>query len=125
MLKSLLIAAALALGLAGCATATSGAKTPAQRVFALQADYNAALNLAVAYESQPRCTPVLTSGCSSLSIVVEIRRADDAAYAAVKGAQNTVRTPGTSESTMELAMVGAANSIGALRTVLRTYKIGS
>lgn len=109
----------------GCNTAENVAKTPAQRVFAVQADYNAALNLALAYESLPRCSAAITSGCSQPAVVTELRRADNVAYSAIKAAQDTVRTPGASNSTIELVMTGAANAVGVFRTVLRTYNIGS
>lgn len=109
------------LALAACASLQ--AQTPAQRVYAAQSDYNALLVVAVAYESQPRCLAEVKLNCSDVKAVTEIRKADNAAHAALRAAQDTVRTPGVSDNRVNLALVGAVNAITALRTVLTTYKV--
>lgn len=116
-----LLAIALVAILAACASTV--AQTPQQRVFALQTEYNGVLTAAVAYESQPRCTAVVTTKCSSTSIVAIIRKADIDAYAALKAAQDTVRAPGASDSTITLAITGAVNAIGAMKTVLTNHGV--
>lgn len=115
------IAMAIALGLAvlfltGCASRE--AETPTQRVFALQADYNALLALAVAYESQPRCGPGERLGCSDADVVAEIRRADNHAFDAIRTAQNLVRSPNARDSPVQLALAGAIEAVGLVRRIL-------
>jgi hypothetical protein len=111
-------AAAMALSLlmlAACASQV--AETPAQRVYALQADYNAALAAAVAYESQPRCEEGEWSGCSDPEAVAQIRRADDHAHDALQAAQSTVRGAAGGDG-VETALIAAREAVGALRRVL-------
>lgn len=122
MVRRLICAAMFAVALlSGCAS--QEAQTPAQRVYALQADYNAVLAVAVTYESQKRCTTTVIAACSSVTVVNELRRGDDAARAALKAAQDTVRTPGATSSTINTVLVGAANAIQAFRTIAKTYNL--
>lgn len=109
--------------LAACASME--AKSPAQRVYAIQADYNALLSAAVAYESQPRCVEGQSrvNPCSDPKAVAEIRKGDDAAAAALKAAQDTVRTPGATANAVSLALTGASNAVAALRSILTTYGV--
>lgn len=106
----------LVLAITACASLE--AETPAQRVFAAQADYNGLLALAVAYESQPRCGAEATLACSSVKIVDRIRKADNEAHATLRGAQDVVRTPGVSDSTAKLALAVAVKAISVLRVIL-------
>lgn len=123
-MKRLLLVVAFAL-LAACGTASEQAKSPAQRVFAVQADYNALLAAAVAYESQPRCTAGQSriDRCSDPKVVTVMREADDKAFLAIKAAQDTVRTPGATDNTINLAISGASQAIAVLRTVLISYGV--
>ena len=98
--------------------ASMAAKTPAQRVFAAQSDYNALLSVAVAYESQPRCQEKVTLACSDPGVVAVVRKADTDAYTALKVAQDTVRTPGATDSTVNLVLTAAANAVANMRTVM-------
>lgn len=120
-MKHFMAIAALAF-LVGCASTVGD--SPAQRAFGVQSDYDGLLKVAVAYESQPRCTATVTKACSSPSVVAIIRKADLDVYPAIKAMQDTVRTPGTSTSTMNLAITGALNAVGAFRTILTNHGIG-
>lgn len=115
----------MAFAIAACGTASEQAKTPAQRVFAAQADYNALLAAAVAYESQPRCAEGQSrlARCSDPKVVEKIREADNLAFTAITAARNAVRTPGSSASDVSLAVNSAVSGIGLLRTVLLTYGV--
>jgi len=97
------------------------ADTPAQKVFAIQSDYNAVLAAAVAYESQPRCEEGIGSdeqACSETSVVDALRRTDDNAWIALRAAQEVVRTPGASDSALSLAVTSATKAVGAVREIL-------
>jgi hypothetical protein len=121
MLRMASIVLALALVTTGCASVI--AENPQQRVFAAQSDYNGVLALAVAYESQPRCTEVVRVACSEPAAVREIRRADTTAFGLLKAAQDTVRDPSSSASKRDLAINAAVNAIGAMRAILRSYGV--
>lgn len=98
------------------ACASQIAETSSQRVFALQADYNALLAVAVAYESQPRCVQDAVQGCSDPDIVVQIRRIDDHAHTSLRAAQTTVR--GAGDSNIDLALSAAREAVAALSEIL-------
>lgn len=123
-MKKLLISGAICVALLGaCASLT--AKTPAQRVYALQADFNAPLAVAVAYESQPRCAENQSqlSGCSDAKVVAILRKGYLDAAAALKAAQDTVRTPGVEDSKITLAIAAATNAITAFKTIVETHNL--
>lgn len=111
---ALLLALLLPAALGACASIE--AKTPAQRIYALQADYNALLAVAVAYESRPRCAGPPRLDCSDPGAVAEIRKADTDAHAVLRAAQAVARTPGASPSNLIFASAHAA--IDALRKIL-------
>ena len=120
----MLIAAVLLLLTAACATGR--AETWQQRVYGLQADYDAVLAAAVAYESLPRCAAgqsLPEVQCSDPEVVGHLRTADDAAAAALQAAQQTVRAPGAEESAVLLAVTAAANAVGALQGILTGHGV--
>ncbi len=106
----------LLAALAACASLE--AETPAQRVFALKSDYRAALAVAVAYESLPRCPIVTTPFCSEPGVVSVLRQADRQAELALDGAEQVVRSPATSESAVALALEAARSAVAVLRQIL-------
>ena len=106
----------LLAALAACASLE--AETPAQRVFALKSDYRAALAVAVAYESLPRCPIVTTRFCSEPGVVSVLRQADRQAELALDGAEQVVRSPATSESAVALALEAARSAVAVLRQIL-------
>ncbi|WP_142847088.1 hypothetical protein [Telmatospirillum sp. J64-1] len=79
---ALLLATPLALTLLLGACATPAAQSPAQRVYALQADYTAAQAMAVGYVESSAAKP---------AVVAVIQEADAAAYVALGRAQSAVR----------------------------------
>lgn len=107
----------LALVLAACASTV--ARTPAQRVFALQADYTVALSAAVTYESLPRCAPAVPAPCSAPAVVAEIRRADAHAFDALREAQLLVRSGALDGDAVELAITTGAAAIRVLTRALQ------
>lgn len=102
------------------ACASQVAETPAQRVFALQSDYNGLLAAALTYESQPRCAAgqsSVTSPCSNPQVVADIRAVETDAARQIKAAQDTVRS-GADTSTQVLALNLASNALAGFRNVL-------
>lgn len=118
-LLAALAALMLATPLAGCAS--RAAETPAQRVFAIQTEYNGALAVALAYESQPRCSETQPQPCSDPAAVNEIRKADNDAWAALLAAQEYVRAGGHEGGALAAALAAARSALGVLTAVLANH----
>lgn len=103
--------------LAGCA-ATEG-ETPQQIVFGLKSDYKAVLELAVTYESLPRCPQPDTAVCSEPEVVDLLRKADNHANTALNGAEEVVRSEAASKSTVDLAVESATKALDVFRNVVK------
>ncbi|MCG8597249.1 MAG: hypothetical protein MI785_23155 [Kiloniellales bacterium] len=115
-LAARLLAPCLLAALAACASLE--AETPAQRVFALKAEYRAVLALAVGYESLPRCPVAPTPVCSEPAVVDLLRRADGRAEIALDGAEQVVRSPAASEGAAALALEAAGAAVAVFRQLL-------
>lgn len=110
------------LMLAGCASWQ--AETPAQRAYAAQSDYNAALAVALIYESLPRCPEGVTSllaACSEAPVVEEIRKADNDAFNALERAKGIALSP--SKDGFDLALQAANAAIGLFNDVLANHNL--
>lgn len=92
--KSLVLAfACFALIATTAASCPSGvAETPQQRVFALKTEYAALLQVAVGYESLPRCPETTASACSDPKIVETMRKVDTNVVQALDAAETAVRS---------------------------------
>lgn len=120
MIRAFLLAACAAVALAVAACASTEANTPAQRVFAVKADYLTALQVAAGYERLPRCAAgqTIVDACSDAGAVAEIRRADLDAKAALDAAEEAVRDPRATGSSIGLALSAAERGVGVLRRIL-------
>ena len=98
-------------------------QSPAQAVYAIQGNYAAALTIAVAYTKLPDCTAGGPQVCKLPSVVSAVRKADDVAWNAIKAAQDTVRTPGISDSSITAALVSAENAVRALVAITQALKV--
>lgn len=99
-------------------------KTPQQTVFAAQETYRAALKIEVTYAQLPRCKVTSLTICSEPSIVKQVKQIDAATWGSIKSAQQTVRTPGFGENTLQsaaIAAVNAANAFASVTSQLRTH----
>ena len=121
MRKLLILAATLLL--AACASIAPDQSAPS-RVFAIQADYTVLVGAAARYNELPRCErPDAPTLCSKVGVVLELRRADAAAAAALKAAQEIVRRPGYDQATASSAIATALQAVKALQTALAAYGI--
>lgn len=111
------VAPLLLLVLANCATVE--AETPAQVIFALKSDYRAVLELAVTYESLPRCPQPDTVVCSDPDVVDLMRRADNHTATVLSGAEQVVRSAGASPDTLDLVVSSARQALEAFRSIVR------
>ena len=123
----LLLGLVLASGilLSGCATRI--AETPAQKIFALQSDYAAVLELALAYESLPRCLEdVKADGpCSDSGVVEAIRKADTVANEAIRVARETIRASPADQQGIDLALLSARQALNGLARIVATFREGT
>lgn len=112
----------LIVSVVGCAAISSGDKTPAQAVYAAEQHYVVALLVAVKYKKLPPCVEIGPNLplCSKSSVVTQIQKADEAAYALLSGAQATVRSGG---SNLELAVTAAQQAVLAFATITKTLKV--
>jgi len=118
LILGLIFASSVALG--GCASRV--AETPAQKIYALQADYAAMLEAALAYESLPRCVEdnSVPSPCSDSAIVEGIRKADIVAYEAIGTARETIRASPADIQGIDLALLSARQAIDGLARIIAT-----
>lgn len=117
-MKTFLLVPVIVFALTSCSTLTTIFETPQQTVFAAEASYEAALKVAVAYESLPRCTtPPVMALCSRADIVDVLRDADDSVAAAIDAAEKTVRTPGFGDDVYNSAAISAKNAAEAFSTM--------
>lgn len=119
-----LITVLLAALLAACVTAPSGQSlTPAQQVFQIQSDYDAALTVAVAYTNLPRCGAVgAPTVCSQSKVITQLQQANAAALPLLTAAQNTVRAPGAGANAAT-ALNAAQQAVAALTAISSTLQV--
>lgn len=86
------IAVGLAVLLVAACTSTQVAETPAQRLFALQGEYNIALRSAAVYTNQPACSAVRTVACHDPAIKAKIIDSAHKAKSALKTARAALKT---------------------------------
>ncbi len=103
------------LALAGCATP----ETPQQAVFAAKSGYATALTAAVAYKALSDCSRA-PPPCSDYAVIVQLRKADDVAAAALDAAESAVRTPGFGESVIASAVGSAKAALAAFLSITST-----
>jgi hypothetical protein len=113
--------AALCL-LTSCATP----ETPAQTAFALEAGYDAAIDVAVAYAMLPRCAPHGPALCSDPAVVKQASEAAHLAWQAIRAAQAATSPPGAAHAdpaAAASALGKARDALGQLRTLTASMKV--
>ncbi len=111
--------------LAGCASTTPGLNYAA-RIDAIKLDYSAALDVAVGYESKPRCPPgqgPLTLTCSHPNVVNIVRASAVSTKKVLDDAQKVVNAPGATEDSMKLAVSTANQAVLTFRGLLVQYGV--
>lgn len=102
------------LCLAGCAAPLAVAPAPTEQraVYQAEADYSAALRLAIAYESLPSSDPALNS---------KITAAAKAAWAAIKTAQDLVRA-NSAAAQVSAALANVSSTMSAFQAAVAQVK---
>jgi len=126
-----LVVSMLCAGMLG-ACASGSMALPAQSidqakktVLVVSLSYNVALAVAVAYNKLPRCeqlgAPLL---CSKTAVVVQLRKANEAASASLDAAESAVQRIGESPTVVNAAVVSAQSALDAFKKVLVVYNVG-
>lgn len=119
----IIIAVLLSFILAACAGQPAGPNAPSQAVYQIKSDYDAALQVAIAYAQLPRCGSVGNPPlCSQAKVVVQLDQASQAAGAAIQAAENTVRDPNASDK-WAVAASAARNALTALTAITATLQV--
>lgn len=103
--------------LTSCATPNS----PAQTAFALEAGYDAAISVAIAYAMLPRCAArgavAVAQPCSEPAIVRDANTAAHQAWQAVRAAQSAVMATRADPAASAQAIQAARDGLNALRAI--------
>lgn len=110
------------LSLTACASRI--AETRAQKIFALQSDYAAMLEAALAYESLPRCVDDMVdeTPCSDPAVVATIRKADIVAFEAIGAARETIRASPADQQGIDLALLSARQALNGLARIVASFR---
>lgn len=114
------LVAAVTLALAACSSAPT---TPAQTIYQVESDYNAAAQVILAYKALPACgTPTSPPLCSQASVIAQLKQADTVAYNAIAAAEAVARSPnaGANAATATLAAQQAVQALTAISSQLNT-----
>lgn len=116
LIHAALVAAAVLL--ASCSSAPT---TPAQTIYQVESDYNAAAQVVVAYKALPTCAPTTTVLCSKPEVIAQLKQADTVAYNAIVAAEAVARSPnaGANGATATLAAQQAVAALTAISSQLQ------
>jgi len=105
----------------GCGTAPVSQETAEQAVFTVKATYATALKVAVTYKRLPRCgSPGALSLCSEPAVIAKLQTADNAAFAAIKAMDDTVKSKGFADNAVSQAIISAKGAIAGFVGVTST-----
>lgn len=122
-MKRFIIAAALLLSACGT-TLPPTPQTPAQAVYLAEGNFTAALSVATKYKALPDCAaPAAPVLCSKASVVSDVQKTANTAWALLQAAQATVTDPNFKGSMTDQAVVSAQNAVGALQTITSSLKV--
>jgi len=124
-MKRILSALAFAGALTACAPQgpSPGAQTPAQAVFALEASYDAALEVAVAYATLPMCGGEAPKLCSDRTLVRRINTVAHQAWVAIRAAQALAVAAHADPAALATARANADRALVELTTLISGLKV--
>jgi len=99
--------------LSSCATVTR----PDQSIYAVEASYQAALTVEVAYRNLPRCNGV-TKICHEPSVVQQMIAADNVTYTAIKSAVAIAADPRSPSNALLVATQAAEAALAILQNLV-------
>jgi len=116
----ILTALALAGALSACAPTL---QSPAQAVFALEASYDAALEMAVAYATLPACGAEAPPLCSDRALVRRINTTAHQAWVAIRAAQALAAAAHADPTALAAARANAEHALAELTTLTASLKV--
>lgn len=117
------VVAAAGLGLLAACSAMPVPRSPAQAVFALEATYDAALDVAVAYSMLPQCRTGGAAVCSDPAVVRQVNEAAHRAWVAIGAASRIARTIHPDASALSNAEAAAEQALAELRALTTNLKV--
>ena len=119
-MKRIVSALALAGVLAACAPK---AQTPMQAVFALEASYDAALEVAVAYATLPGCGANVPPLCSDRALVRRVNTVAHQAWVAIRAAQAVAVAVNPDPTALAAARANAERALAELTALTSSLKV--
>lgn len=104
-------------------TSCAAPNTPAQTAFALEAGYDAAINIAIAYASLPRCAPAVPQPCSEPVVVRRTNTVAHQAWGTIRAAQSAVQARRADPAGIAPAIAAAQAALAALRAITDQMKV--
>ena len=117
------VVAAVGLSLLGACSAMPVPQSSAQAVFALEATYGAALDVAVAYTMLPQCRTDGAAVCSDPAVVRQVNEAAHRAWVAIGTASRIARTIYPDASALSNAEAAAEQALVKLRSLITSLKV--
>ena len=117
------VVAMAGLGLLGACSAMPVPQSSAQVVFALEATYDAALDVAVAYAMLPQCRSGSVEVCSDPAVVRQVNEAAHRAWVAIGTASRIARTIHPDASALSNAEAAAEQALTELRALTTNLKV--
>jgi len=114
---------ALLAGCNGVPGAVPVPQTPAQAAYALEATYDAALDVAVSYAVLPKCAAGGPALCSDPAMVRHVNAVAHTAWAAIRAAETVARATQPDTTAQANAQAAAQAALGALVTLVATLKV--
>ena len=103
--------------------ACTAPQSPAQTVFAMEAGYDAAIQVAIVYATLPRCAEGGPKLCSEPNIVRQANDAAHLAWAAIRAAEATARLEKPDADSIAQALAAARATLAALRVITDNMKV--
>jgi len=113
----------MGLSLLTACSATPVPRSPAQAVFALEATYDVALNVAIAYAMLPQCRSNGVGMCSDPAVVRQVNEAAHRAWVAIGTASRIARTIQPDASALRNAEAAAEQALAELRALTSNLKV--
>jgi len=104
-------------------TSCAAPESPAQTAFALEASYDAAIDVAIAYAMLPRCVVPGPALCSDPAVVKQTSDVAHQAWQAIRAAQAAAQATHVDPTATASALAKARDALGHLRALTSNMKV--
>jgi hypothetical protein len=113
----------LALAALCLLTSCNAPESPAQTAFALEAGYDAAVDVAIAYAMLPRCVTHGPTPCADPTVVRKANDIAHQAWQAIRAAQAAAQALHADPAATASALAKARDALGNLRALTSNMKV--